>query len=139
MPRYKNFKPDFQAPGPRVLIEETIKIDEDDEEEDGPDYNNEIDEVSTYGPPKTRYYESKKVLGKLYRAIDETQFFEQLQTSLRKKSRGEQSLLGTVWEYVKVNTALIQWQHLIEFAKDVKERYVSPPDEITQTDQHPSY
>lgn len=81
--------------------------------------------MASYGPPKIRYYESPKILGKLYREIDEHRFFEEIQAqsglSVLYSSKAR-SLADPVWKYVRERTALIEWQHYIQFAKDVKER-----------------
>lgn len=90
-----------------------------------PDEDNEFDEVASYGPPKLRYYESQKVLGKLYRAIDEHKFFEAIQEQSRVpslKTGKTHSLADAVWNYVRDKTALIQWQHYLAWARDVKDR-----------------
>ena len=116
MPKYSNVKPDFQAPGPRVLIDKAIKMEDLDLGEDDADDNLE---ESPFDPPRIRYYESQKVLGKLYRAIDEHNFFEEIQRqSGRKRTR---SLIDTVWNYVKEQTTLIQWKHYLDFARDVRD------------------
>lgn len=83
----------------------------------------ELDEISQ---PVVRYYESPKILGKLYRAIDEQKFFREIQNTPRahlEVSEAKKSVLDRVWAYVEQKTALIQWQHYIEFAKDIKEKY----------------
>lgn len=124
MPKYSNVKPDFQAPGPRVLIEKAIKL-ENMEQEDDVDDNLED---SPFEPRRTRYYESKKVLGKLYRAIDEHKFFEEVQrqsTSVSSSHQHSRSLIDAVWRYVQEQTALIQWSHYLDFARDVKDAQVS--------------
>ena len=35
-----------------------------------------------------------------------------------------QDVLGEVWNYVRRNILLIQWEHHIETANEIKERYV---------------
>lgn len=90
-----------------------------------PDEDNEVDEVASYGPSKLRYYESKKVLGKLYREIDEHRFFEAIQEQSRMSSNNPgktHSLADAVWKYVRDKTVLIQWQHHLTWAKDVRDR-----------------
>ena len=72
--------------------------------------------------PATRYYESHKVLGQLYRAIDEHAFFEEIQ----RQSRSARTLHGSnlaeqVWDYVRGKTALIQYEHFVPFARDIKD------------------
>ena len=123
MPKHSFVRPDFQAPGPRVLINNTVQLDDgqllgDFETEE------EVEELDAISQPRIRYYESQKVLGILYRAIDEQKFFEQLQSQSRLPlgaTAGERSHLDAVWKYVEEKTALIQWHHYIGFAKDIKE------------------
>lgn len=117
MPKSSNVRPDFQAPGPRVLIENAIKIEDIDAEDDDED---EEDPEET--APATRYYESPKVLGKLYRAIDEQDFFTAIQRqSQASRSYQQSSLAIRLWDYVKHKTALIQYHHYLDFARDVKD------------------
>lgn len=120
MPRHSNVKPDFQAPGPRVLIEENINLEEDSDDDD---YDNK-DENDEESMPRVRYYESHKILGKLYRAIDEHRIFEQIQRDSRLPKAAlmtDKNILNSVLKYVQKSTALIQFSHYIEFANDVKE------------------
>jgi len=123
MPRYSSVKPDFQAPGPRVLINNTIELSEGQLPGDISD-DEEVEEMTGISQPRVRYYESQKILGKLYRAIDEQKFFEQIQSQSqipRGALGGVRSHLDAVWSYVQEKTALIQWQHFTEWAKDIKE------------------
>ena len=126
MPKYQRVRPDFQAPGPRLLIDNTIELQDDKTRVDfeNDDVNADVDE---YDPPRLQYYESKKVLGRLYRAIDEQDFLKQLQsqtgTSPHAPSR---SIAESVWGYVKGKTELIQWEHWYQFALDTRERYMDP-------------
>ena len=124
LPRWPKYRPDFQAAGPRVLIEKDINFEEV-EFKTHAEEDEEVEEVASYNPPKPRYYESPKILGKLYREIDEQKFFEELQRQSRlsvlhpNKAR---SLAGTVWNYVREKTANFQWHHYLQFAHDVKDR-----------------
>ena len=124
LPRWPKYRPDFQAAGPRVLIEKDINFEEVDSTRH-PEEDEEVEEVASYSPPMPRYYESGKILGKLYREIDEQKFFEELQRQSRlsvlhpNKAR---SLAGAVWNYVREKTANFQWHHYAQFAHDVKER-----------------
>ena len=99
------------------------------EEEDtstSPDEDDEFNEAASYGPPKLRYYESQKVLGKLYREIDEHKFFEAIQEQSRKPSTSPgdkaHSLADAVLSYVQEKAALIQWDHYRSWAIDVRDR-----------------
>lgn len=142
LPRYPKARPDFQAPGPRVLIEKNIDFEEEDQTTP-PDENDELDEVASYGPPKIRYYESPKIIGKLYRKIDEHKFFEEIQMQSGMSglhSRNTHSLANAVWEYVREKTALIEWQHYVQFAEDVKESYEDNLlDTMLQYSTHPPH
>ena len=123
MPRYSSVKPDFQAPGPRVLIDNIIELSEGQLPGDVAD-EEEIEELDNFSQPRVRYYESQKVLGKLYRDIDEHKFLQQLQDQSRISPGslgGERSHLDAVWAYVQEKTALIQWEHYKDFARDIKE------------------
>lgn len=119
LPRHSNVRPDFQAPGPRVLVENQINVlDESDDDLDDKDDNEES------SMPQIRYYESPKVLGKLYRAIDEHKIFEQIQDQsrpLRKRVNSGKAAIEKVWDYVQNVTALIEYRHHMDFASLVKE------------------
>ena len=115
MPRHSRVRPDFLAPGPRVLVDEDVKLIDDETPSDDEDNEDAIDDG-----PQTKYYKSHKILGKLYRAIDERDLLDEIQK--RSKSYiGNQGLLDAVWKYVSEKTALIQWEHHTSFAMDIKE------------------
>ena len=116
MPKYPKARPDFLAPGPRVLVDRAVVFEEE-EEPDG-EYNDELQDVASYEAPQIRYYESNKVLGQLYRQIDEHHFFQEIQ----KQSTTGKSLADAIWRHVEEKVALIQWQHWLDFAKDIKEK-----------------
>ncbi|KAL8727230.1 MAG: hypothetical protein Q9166_006194 [cf. Caloplaca sp. 2 TL-2023] len=120
-PRSSNIRPDFQAPGPRVLVEKTITV----EGLEGQDEDEDEDEIEVVEEaPATRYYKSEKVLGKLYRAIDEHDFFEEIQRHSRSVPKPQGiSLAEEVWKYVREKTALIEYTHYLPFARDIKEAY----------------
>lgn len=121
IPRYPKLRPDFLAPGPQVLIGNTIKF-EDIEALPEVEEPDDLAETDSYEPPKRKYYDSKKILGKLYRAIDETKFLEQVQDQAESSAVHDQDILGEVWNHVRENTLLIQWEHHIETANEIKER-----------------
>lgn len=119
MPRHSNVRPDFQAPGPRVLVDKSIDVEEDSDDE--PDDADDNEEASM---PQLRYYPSQKVLGKLYRAIDEHEIFEQIQRQSRTYTEGlspGNDAITRVWNYVQKATALMEYQHFLPFARLVQE------------------
>ena len=99
------------ASGPRVEIAETIEI----AESQNPSAEDE-EETSYY-----RYYRSKKVLGLLYRAIDEHTFMEELQSSTKDFNSESPDVFRALWSYVQNETAGFLWKHCTETAKDIKE------------------
>lgn len=119
MPSHSSVRPDFQAPGPRVLVEESIKL-----QEDSDDEADERDDDIEESMPQLRYYQSQKALGKLYRAIDEQHILEQIQSQGRPSIDGSglgHEAITRVWEYVAKATALIEYRHYLPFAQLVKE------------------
>ncbi|PWW73042.1 RdRP-domain-containing protein [Tuber magnatum] len=112
-------RPDFMAPGPRILIkkepgflEENAVPDDDDDDEDTP----------------ILYYESEKVLGKLYREIDETAFLREVQGTVHRERRerdvGEGALVLGIWEWLeKAIPSDYKWKGYIDVATELKEAY----------------
>ena len=90
------------------------------------DVNGPGDAVSELDPDRTpiRYYESQKVLSKLHRAIDETKFLDDLRHvsgAVNVPNRGQKAPMQSVWDFVKRQTMMIQWDHHKPFAKQVLE------------------
>lgn len=113
------------APGPRVTLEQgrpkfddPDDVEQEDEDEDG---------NLTASPTDTgsmQHYKSDKVLGKLYRAIDEETFFTNLQgnsSQLINRSASDQSLLLRLWAHVEKRAALIQWTHHSLWAREIRD------------------
>ncbi|CUS12437.1 unnamed protein product [Tuber aestivum] len=110
-------RPDFMAPGPRILIkkgpefvEEDAVPDDEDDDEDTP----------------ILYYESEKVLGKLYREIDETAFLREVQGTVHRERRerdvGEGAVVRGIWEWlVEAIPSNYKWEGYIGVATELKE------------------
>ena len=118
MPKYSRARPDFMAPGPRVKIQEGPEIAtvEDDTEKD---------ELLAGAEQKFAYYPSQKVLGKLFREIDEVEFLKQVREdahSVTSHLPGK-PLMETVWDHIKHNTMLVQWNHLRGLAEEIRHGY----------------
>ena len=118
LPKYNRWRPDFLAPGPHVHIEkekgifltQSHSVDPD-------DVDDEDDDFTSY-----RYYESEKILGKLYRAIDEKEIFENIQQrALVEGVNSNSTIIDAVWDYVQSKCLLIQWDHKLEWARDIRE------------------
>ncbi|KAL8699255.1 MAG: hypothetical protein Q9224_001493 [Gallowayella concinna] len=136
IPRSSNIRPDFQAPGPRVLIQESITVEELEVHDEDEDDNEVMEEAQP-----ARYYRSEKVLGQLYRAINEHDFFEEIQRHSRAVRKPQSfSLAEEVWKYVREKTALMQYTHYLPFARDVKEAYeTNMIDSIRENSFHPTH
>jgi hypothetical protein len=79
-----------------------------------PDQNNDED----YKP--YRYYKSKKILGKLYRDIDEHEIFEDLRKH-RSVASGPTTLLDRVWKYVRERGQLVNWRQYLTEAQTIRD------------------
>jgi hypothetical protein len=117
MPKTGPWRPDFEAPGPHVNIEKkdgiSFEVTIDRELDDGDD----DDDFTNY-----RYYESDKVLGKLYRAIDEREIFTQIQQRATNHNITNMStVIHKVWQHVQRKCRLIQWEHKLEWARDIRD------------------
>ncbi|KAI9788921.1 MAG: hypothetical protein M1816_006486 [Peltula sp. TS41687] len=102
------------APGPRVKVEEDVSLINLSSQEDAADDDDR---------PRYRYYKSTKVLGELYRAIDEHDFLEELQASTKTWNPDAPNVLAKLWAYVRLEVVGFQWSHHLSTARDIKEIY----------------
>jgi hypothetical protein len=117
MPKFIPVRPDFMAPGPDVKIERNEGLLLEQTSPQIPDDQNEDEDFTPY-----RYNKSTKILGKLFRAIDEHEIFGDLHR-YRRASSSRITLLDKLWIYVKQKCRLIHWrQHLVE-AQEIKDMY----------------
>ncbi|TVY46699.1 putative RNA-dependent RNA polymerase [Lachnellula occidentalis] len=135
LPKGNPWRPDFEAPGPHVTIEknngivfETKTFRDPLEQED------EDDEFTNY-----RYYESNKILGKLYRAIDEQAVFQEIQK--RASANGitsRSNIIDQVWGYVEKKVQGFQWEDQMDWARDIRDMYEEALlNTMTDYSQHP--
>ena len=106
------------ASGANVVIDNKISFVEEEEDESSFAPSND-------GGRSYFVYKSDKVLGKLYRAIDERVVFQELQkqsSDLAKDNLANQSVMQRVWNYVQGATAIIQWKHHLDWARDLQEK-----------------
>lgn len=132
------------ASGPRVLIQDEIFLHSPQSDID----DDNIDDSEETLMPKTRYYESSKVLGKLYRAIDEHKIFLEIHrpssssTSFgAKKTKDARSALELVWEYIHSKTPhVVGWSNYKTFAISAKRAYESDlVDTMINYASHPAH
>lgn len=120
LPKCGRVRPDFMAPGPHLLVD--IKETQLGQERDPRDNEEEDDE---FGNTPTRYYESPKILGKLYRTIDERAFID----DIKPEGVRELNLVLDVWDYIVgfvTNPEFsldLPWEEHKAFAQDIKAEY----------------
>jgi len=105
------------AAAPRLITHANIAV----EDLPSDDEDDEDDPVNALNPDskKTMYYRSEKVLGQLYRNIDETQFLPDIQQKQMIEPAGH-LLIDRIWAYVVRETELIQWTYQIENAQNIR-------------------
>ena len=133
VPRFdKSWKPDFMAPGPKVKIEkldDPLSVVLSDQQEPTPE-----DPVVALDPNerKTRYYESNKILGKLYRLVDEKGFYEQLQNQTKQFHRGKEAL-AAVLSYAERATFGFEYKQHLDTAREIRSMYEEQVEDIAHT------
>ncbi|RDW85241.1 hypothetical protein BP6252_02831 [Coleophoma cylindrospora] len=137
MPRASRWHPDFMAPGPHVRIQPTHGLSFDEEPfnfaDDEQPVADDDEEAVEY-----RYYRSPKVLGKLYRAIDEREIFHKIHNDRLHGRQSGLSFMDVVWKYVQRRCQLIQYQHKIPWARDIRDMYEeSLLNLMTEFSEHP--
>jgi len=122
MPRYSRHRPDFTAPGPHVTIMKKGDLNLEEKQQAGDDDDEDYQSYT--------YYESDKVLGKLYRAIDEEEVFREIQqmgqprgVSIVDRSNivSHINVMDSLLAYVKQRCVSLNWTHFIEMAQDIRE------------------
>ncbi|KAL9096449.1 MAG: hypothetical protein Q9165_001446 [Trypethelium subeluteriae] len=118
LPKYSRSRPDFMAPGPRVKMQGRLEFDKEDEEM-------EKDDLLSQDDAGFLYYPSHKALGRLYRAIDEHKFLQEVRGDAQHITTllPNEPLVKSLWEYIKRNTMVLQWEHLRDLANEIRESY----------------
>ena len=119
-PRSNTYRPDFMAPGPFIKLDQTtprIAYQEEALEED------EEDIVAAQDPDKrtTKYYESDKALGVLYRRIDEAAFYDEINKHASGFTKKRGIVAQKIWDYVQGQVQLVFWGHHVPLAREIKE------------------
>ncbi|KAI9369211.1 RNA dependent RNA polymerase-domain-containing protein [Aspergillus egyptiacus] len=119
MPSMSRYRPDFLAPGPQAYLhdKQEIKLE--------PYYirpNPNDDEDSG---PVHRYYRSEKILGKLYRAIDEHKIWNEEIRSVTAPNPTAfwKKLIDSLTARCISLGAPVTWQHHIETARQIRSAY----------------
>lgn len=129
-----SLRPDFMAPGSNLVINEMGAAELAELEEDDID---DPDSVSLLDADKARirYYRSNKILGVLYRAIDEKKFFDKMKNDFEtfRESWGGESLVQKLKRYIERETRGLQWEHHWQFGEELREIYEDNMFEIMDT------
>ncbi|KAL9600254.1 MAG: hypothetical protein Q9219_003298 [cf. Caloplaca sp. 3 TL-2023] len=136
--RNSKYRPDFMAPGRKVKVEARGIVFEPEEV----DFLDEDDPRRAGEPALYRYYESHKILGILYRSIDERAFFTDLHERsavMKDDSRATKGVLSDLWNYVTGETSGLEWEMYIEEAVRMRQAYEATVyDLILQYSTHPT-
>lgn len=111
IPRGSDFRPDFMCPSASVKVDKGIKRNQQESEADA--------------NRKYQYCESDKVLGELYRAIDEDIFFGNLEddTSSLFSKDASNVVLREVLEWVRRQVDNTRLTEFLDTAREVREYY----------------
>lgn len=118
-----HIRPDFMASGPGLVLKDKgfELLEEETEDIDDPD------EISLLDPDSSRirHYRSSKTLGILYRKIDETKFFADMEHRFRdaRDAMGSESLMEKLETYIDRETRGIEWTHHRVFAEELRDYY----------------
>jgi hypothetical protein len=130
LPKFvRHLKPDFMAPGPHVTIdslEASLQFVQQEEK-------NPHDPVASLDPDqrKPSHYKSEKVLGQLYRLIDEKGFYEQLRTNTHANAGEQSSVLSRVLEYVLAASEGVLYAQYCDLADEIRLDYEATLDSMT--------
>jgi hypothetical protein len=120
-PKYNRCRPDFMAPSPRVVVSDTGFLDLEDEDVQDDEAFEDLDAERR----AFRYYQSNKVLGELYRAIDERKFLTRMQHEQKIQMRSSNitsNLLKTLLVYMRRQATYngISFDHHHELAVEIR-------------------
>ncbi|KAF2728426.1 rna-dependent rna polymeras-like protein [Polyplosphaeria fusca] len=127
MPRgFSGVKPDFMSAIPNLVLENSTLTISELEDQDDPS----TDAINIIDPEifKMKYYRSNKVLGTLYRRIDERTFLNTFKSTIHAARHPiptppPPSLLDNLDAYITRETAGWEWQHHRAFAEQLREAY----------------
>lgn len=109
------------APGPHVKIEDRERISFEPDE-----VFNADDETLDDEPARAKYYPSEKILGKLYRTIDEQEVFRDVQ--YRDDEAVEADVMEDLWALVEQRLKVVRswdfsvdWRQQEAWARDIRD------------------
>ncbi|KAG7285624.1 hypothetical protein NEMBOFW57_010253 [Staphylotrichum longicolle] len=120
LPRCSRWRPDFLARGPSIIIHDKSAITMDQSLAPRDDEDEDDDE----GGPRHSFYASEKILGKLYRAVDEQKIWAEdiRMTVMIEGPSVWEELLAALTERASAIGPL-EWQHRLEEAHGIRHAY----------------
>lgn len=120
-PKHNRCRPNFMAPSPRVVVSETGYLELEDEENEDDEAFEDLDAERR----AFRYYQSNKVLGELYRAIDERRFLTRMQQEQRSHMSSANitsNLLKTLLAYMRRQATYhgVYFDHHYDLALEIR-------------------
>jgi hypothetical protein len=123
LPQSSRYRPDFLAPGPHVAVQKDKPLSFD---EARPEPNQAGTRDFQH-----KYYESDKILGQLYRAVDEQDIFFGVQkpalagfSGRTRSSRSISLVLEKLWAHVQHQCQNVFWEQHVERAQGIREECV---------------
>ncbi|KAK5072515.1 hypothetical protein LTR51_005153 [Lithohypha guttulata] len=115
IPRTPAYRPDFMAPSASIKVEKGIERRSDPLSE------------ALEGRQRYRYFESERILGRLYRAIDEDLFFGELEddTSSLFSSAATDNVLPEILKFISDMMRGQDWKRYLPKAREVRDYYES--------------
>ena len=112
IPRSPKARPDFMAPGPRTKVEKEGFLPR--------PLTQDADDADPRG---YHYYESTKVLGTLFRSINEEAFFHGLREDRGSVFSRETSdrVLERLWKHVETTTPRVEWRRYLKAAEEIRQ------------------
>jgi hypothetical protein len=122
LPKYDRLRPDFMAPSPRIHVTETGEVEIEGLDEINDDAFEGIDEERR----PLRYYKSHKVLGELYRNIDENRFLDGIHQHNQRRQRSSHGFMTKLCDYVLHQASLygVLYEGYMDLARDIRAGYV---------------
>ena len=122
LPKYDRLRPDFMAPSPRIHVTETGEVEIEGLDEINDDAFEGIDEERR----PLRYYKSHKVLGELYRNIDENRFLDGIHQHNQRRQRSSHGFMTKFCDYVLHQASLygVLYEGYMDLARDIRAGYV---------------
>jgi len=130
LPKFVRYlKPDFMAPGPHVTIDSlkaSLQFVQQEEK-------NPHDPVASLDPDqrKASHYKSEKILGQLYRMVDEKGFYEQLRANTYADAGEQSSVMRRVLDYVLAASEGVLFVQYVDLAANIRSDYEATLDYMT--------